>query len=209
VRVVGILDSSIVRGLFLNASFVRDNFGAVRPSFFMFELKPGADGVSVGRELRRTFVAVQMQTFFLAALVEENTATTSAFFDLLEGYLAMGLLVGMAGLGIITMRNVVERRSEIGALRAIGFRRSMVLKSLLIETSYVALVGIVIGVVLGVLLGYRIWLDFLTQADAYVVPWSRILIVSAVAYLAAMATTVSPSVRAARLPPAEALRYVE
>jgi putative ABC transport system permease protein len=85
----------------------------------------------------------------------------------------------------------------------------MVLKSLLIETSYVALVGIAIGVVLGVLLGYRIWLDFLTQADAYIVPWDRILIVSAVAYLAAMATTVSPSVHAARLPPAEALRYTE
>jgi putative ABC transport system permease protein len=209
VQIVGILDSSIVRGLFLNASFVRDNFGAVRPSFFMFKLNPGADGITVGRELERTFVAVQMQTFFLAALVEESTATTNAFFDLLEGYLAMGLLVGMAGLGIITMRNVVERRSEIGALRAIGFRRSMVLKSLLIETSYVALVGIAIGVVLGVLLGYRIWLDFLTQADAYIVPWDRILIVSAVAYLAAMATTVSPSVHAARLPPAEALRYTE
>jgi putative ABC transport system permease protein len=209
VRIVGILDSSAVRGLFLNGSFVRNDFGAVRPSFFMFKLRPGAEGVGVGRGLEREFVEIQMQAFVIAALVEESTATTNAFFDLLEGYLAMGLLVGMAGLGIITMRNVVERRSEIGALRAIGFRRSMVLKSLLIETSYVALVGIAIGVVLGVLLGYRIWLDFLTQADEYVVPWSRILIVSAVAYLAAMATTVSPSVRAARLPPAEALRYVE
>ncbi len=209
VRIVGILDSQIVRGLFLNASFVRDRFGAVRPSFFMFEIAPGADGVGVGRGLEREFVGIQMQTFVLAALVAENTATTNAFFDLLEGYLAMGLLVGMAGLGIITMRSVVERRAEIGALRALGFRRSMVLKSLLIETSYVALVGIAIGVVLGVLLGYRIWLDFLTQADEYVIPWGRILIVSAVAYLAAMATTVSPSVRAARLPPAEALRYSE
>ena len=209
VEIAGILDSAIVRGLFLNESFIRGSFGAARPSFFMFELAPGEDGVLVGRELERTFVAIQMQTFVIAALVEENTATTSAFFDLLEGYLAMGLLVGMAGLGIITMRNVVERRAEIGALRAIGFRRSMVLKSLLIETSYVALIGIAIGVVLGVLLGYRIFLDFLTQADEFLVPWDRILVVSAVAYLAAMATTVSPSVRAARLPPAEALRYVE
>lgn len=209
IRIAGILDSSVVRGMFLNASFVREDFMAVRPSFFMFTLRPGADGVSAGRELERTFVAIRMQTFVIAALVEESTATTNAFFDLLEGYLAMGLLVGMAGLGIITMRNVVERRAEIGALRALGFRRSMVLKSLLIETSYVALVGIAIGVVLGVLLGYRVYLDFLTQADAYVVPWGRILLISLVAYLAAMATTISPSVRAARLPPAEALRYSE
>lgn len=209
VRIVGILDSAVVRGLFLNGSFVGTAFGATYPSFFMVKLVPGANGVLVGRELERTFVAIQMQTFVLSALVEESTRTTNAFFDLLEGYLAMGLLVGMAGLGIITMRNVVERRSEIGALRALGFRRSMVLKSLLIETSYVALVGIAIGVVLGVLLGYRIWLDFLIQADAYIVPWDRILFVSGVAYLAAVATTVSPSIRAARLPPAEALRYVE
>ncbi len=209
VRIVGILDSQIVRGLFMNGTFVREQFGASDPSFFMFKLNPGVDELTVGREIERTFITIQMQTFAIRPLIEENTEVTNAFFDLLEGYLAMGLLVGIAGLGIITMRNVVERRQEIGALRAVGFRRSMVLKSLLIETSYVAVVGIVIGVLLGILLGYRIWVDFLPQAEEFLIPWNRILLISAVAYVAALATTISPSLRAARLPPAEALRYVE
>lgn len=209
VRIVGILNSQAFSAFFLTGTTVREEFGALTPSFFLFKLRAGADGVVVGRELERTFLDLQMQTFVISAIVEENLEANNAFFDLLEGYLAMGLFVGIAGLGIVTMRNVIERRQEMGALRAIGFQRSMILKSLLIENSYVALLGILIGVVLGVLLGYRIWLDFLATADAFVVPWAKIALVAGIAYGMSLLTTVLPAIRAARLPPAEALRYVE
>ncbi len=209
VRIVGILDSQAFRALFVNGTVVREEFGAVAPNFFLFKLGGGADGIPVAREIERTFLDLQMQTFVLAAIVGENLEVNNAFFDLLEGYLAMGLLVGIAGLGIVTIRNVVERRPEMGALRAIGFQRGMILKSLLIENSYVALLGILLGVVLGILLGYRIWLDFITGADVFIVPWATIALVSGVAYGMGLLTTVAPAIRAARLPPAEALRYVE
>jgi len=37
---------------------------------------------------------------------------------IVRGYLALGLVVGVAGVGIISIRSVVERRNEIGILRA-------------------------------------------------------------------------------------------
>ena len=40
--------------------------------------------------------------------------------------MGLGLIVGVAALGVITARAVVERRQQIGVLRAIGFRRRMV-----------------------------------------------------------------------------------
>jgi putative ABC transport system permease protein len=40
--------------------------------------------------------------------------------------MALGLIVGVAALGVISARSVVERRQQIGVLRAVGFRRGMV-----------------------------------------------------------------------------------
>ena len=46
---------------------------------------------------------------------------TQLFFNLLIGFMSLGLLVGIAALGVISARTVVERRHGIGVLRAIGF----------------------------------------------------------------------------------------
>ena len=42
---------------------------------------------------------------------------------LLLGFMGLGLIVGVAALGVISARSVVERRQQIGVLRSIGFRR--------------------------------------------------------------------------------------
>ena len=59
--------------------------------------------------------------------------------------MGLGLIVGVAALGVISARSVVERRQQIGVLRAIGFRRGMVQASFLLESSFVALTAIVVG----------------------------------------------------------------
>ena len=53
--------------------------------------------------------------------------------------MGLGLVVGVAALGVITARSVVERRQQIGVLRAIGFQRRMVQLSFLLESSFIAL----------------------------------------------------------------------
>ena len=40
--------------------------------------------------------------------------------------MGLGLVVGVAALGVISARAVVERKQQIGILRAIGFRRRMI-----------------------------------------------------------------------------------
>ena len=53
--------------------------------------------------------------------------------------MGLGLVVGVAALGVISARAVVERRQQIGVLRAIGFRRRMVQAAFLLESSFIAL----------------------------------------------------------------------
>ena len=44
-------------------------------------------------------------------------------FQVLGG---LGLLLGSAGLGVVVLRNVLERRGELGLLQAVGFRKRTV-----------------------------------------------------------------------------------
>src|SRR2546427_542465 len=104
------------------------------------------------------------------------------------------------------MRNVGERRQETGALRALGFRKSMVLRSFLIELSFIALTGIAMGVALGVALSYDLYLRFFANQAAFVIPWERLLLLGGIAFLGAVLATASPAIRASRMPPAEAPR---
>ncbi|MFN8537301.1 MAG: hypothetical protein U0232_07465 [Thermomicrobiales bacterium] len=55
--------------------------------------------------------------------MEENNRANAGFFALLKGFIGLGLVVGIAALGVVAFRAVVERRQQIGMLRAIGFGR--------------------------------------------------------------------------------------
>ena len=48
----------------------------------------------------------------------------SGFFYLMQGFMGLGLFVGVAAVGVIAFRTVVERRQQIGMLRAIGYTRT-------------------------------------------------------------------------------------
>ena len=118
-------------------------------------------------------------------------------------------MVGIASLGVVATRAVVERRQQIGVLRAIGYRRRVVQLSFLLESSFIALLGIAIGVGLGTIISYNIFEDVKEDAETlrFSFPWLQILAIVAVAYLFSMVTTFLPARQASRIYPAEALRY--
>ncbi|HEX8919506.1 MAG TPA: FtsX-like permease family protein, partial [Chloroflexota bacterium] len=131
------------------------------------------------------------------------------FNNLLLAFMALGLIVGIAALGVIAMRATVERRQQIGMLRAIGFQRSMVRSSFLLESSFVSLLGTGIGMSLGLLLGHQV-VDYFGKSDPSLhaaVPWLQVAAFGLLTYLAALATTWLPAWQASRVYPAEALRY--
>jgi putative ABC transport system permease protein len=129
--------------------------------------------------------------------------------QLLQTFMGVGLLAGVAGLGVLSARAVVERRQQIGVLRALGFTRRAVQAVFLLEASVVALLGIAVGVVLGLGLASRL-VAFLSREFPeimFAVPWWQIGGIAAFAYLAAVAMTTWPAWRAGRIEPSTALRY--
>jgi putative ABC transport system permease protein len=125
------------------------------------------------------------------------------------GFLTVGLVVGVAALGVISTRAVVERRQQIGMLRALGFQREMVSWIFLVESSFVALLGIGLGAGLALIPASQMITDMATDIPgiSFQVPWKEILLVSGLAYAMTLLTTWLPARQASQVLPAEALRY--
>ena len=178
---------------------------------YRFRVAGGVDPKQASKSLEAAFVEHGMEAEDLEGLLGDQAAVERGFWRLFTGFMALGLLVGVAALGVISTRAVVERRQQIGVLRAIGYRRRMVQLSFLLESSFVSLLGIAIGAVLGIVLAYQAVSDIREEEGIdtirFTIPWIQIVGMIGVAYLFSLVTTFLPARQASRTYPAEALRY--
>jgi putative ABC transport system permease protein len=213
--VIGVLSDStpqLMVGIWTSQQTLAPVFGnRVLPTTHLFALKPGVDPKATATRLESAFLANGMQADSVRKLLADAVSASLTFDRLIMGFMGLGLIVGVAALGVITARAVVERRQQIGVLRAIGFSRRMVQASFLIESSFVALTAIAVGTGLGLIVGYNVISDSRRTPSwsnmAFTVPWSTLAVIFLAVYAVALATTLAPARSASRVYPAEALRY--
>ena len=185
--------------------------GRIRPTIHYFELAAGVDPEDTAARLEAAFVPSGLEAQSVQQVVDDAVAGSRTFNRLVQGFLGLGLIVGVAALGVISARAVVERRQQIGVMRAIGFRTGMVQVAFLLESSFIALTSILAGTVLGLLLAWNIIRDQQSQPSwenlELVVPWLNLAVIFFVVYVVALAATLAPAIRASKIHPAEALRY--
>jgi putative ABC transport system permease protein len=185
--------------------------GRVQPTIHYFALAPGVDPKKAAASLESAFLANGLDAESIQQVVDDTIAANLTFNHLIQGFLGLGLLVGVAALGVISARAVVERRQQIGVMRAIGFRSRMVQAAFLLESSFVALTAILVGTALGLVLAWNIVHDQQQEPSwsnlRLVVPWLNLGLIFLVVYAVAVAATLAPAIRASRIRPAEALRY--
>ena len=172
-------------------------------------------GVSPERlagSLQATFLADSLVATPVASSVRRMFAANISFFRLMQGFLALGLVVGIVGLGVVMVRAVRERRRTIGVLRALGVRARTVQRSFLMESAIIAVEGIGLGAVFGVL---TTWLMYQKSAMfegvrvAFPVEWATIAVLCGATVVASLAASVAPARRAARTLPAVAVRVAD
>lgn len=173
---------------------------------------PGEDISQLTTSLQGHYLTNGLVATDLRASVEESYAATNQFFRLMQGYLALGLLVGITSLGVIMVRAVRERRRAIGVLRALGFQARTIRRAFLAESTFVAVEGVLIGTVLGVAttwLLYRNSAAFATFDAPYPIAWTQIAVLIGVTLLASLLATIGPARRAAAIRPAIAVRVAD
>jgi len=129
-------------------------------------------------------------------------ATESTFSSLFLALAGVALLIGGIGVANTMVISVLERRSEIGLRRALGANKGQIRGQFLTESVAMAALGGIIGTVLGLgatlaYAGYHHW--------PLVIPLPSTLAGLGGAVLVGVVAGVYPSMRAAGLPPTEAL----
>jgi putative ABC transport system permease protein len=122
---------------------------------------------------------------------------------------AIALVVGSIGMLNTMIVSVLERTQEIGILRAIGWRKSRIMRMILIESFTLSIAGAAIGILLAVIM-IRILTHF-PAAQGFihkdVITLNVVLTGYVVSLLVGLVGGAYPALRGASLPPTEALRY--
>lgn len=178
---------------------------------YLFRLDEGVDPGEAAKRIERAYRSLGMDVDDIeseAAAIQEDSTRV---FQLFQAYLGLGLIVGVASIGIVTSRAVLERRREIGMLKAIGFTKRMVAGAFLVEVLFVLTAAALIGTTMGLAIARAVYVGQLSvfPGITWQVPWGRIFQMLGLALVATVLATLWPVKRAADVPAAEALRTIE
>ncbi len=211
--VIGVLDSKVstFQGVFVDQQTFNQVFKDPSAINYYVKVASGVNSKTYAQSIESSLITYGVQADSIKEQLKKAASQSQGFLYLIEGFMGLGLLVGIAALGVVSFRSVVERRQQIGMLRAIGYQRNMVSASFLIESSMITLLGVASGASLGLILAYQLMTssDFAgtTSGTSFVVPWLLISAFIIISVGASLLMAYIPSRQAARVPIAEALRY--
>lgn len=212
VVVGGILSQSsqlFSQGVWMSGETVDEKYGGVPTRIYVShsaEISSSELEDSLSRDLASDGVytsVIEDEILILLGLI-------FAILAIFQAYLALGLVVGIAGIGVVTYRSVSERSAEIGMLRAIGFRKSMVLKSMIVEISWTSLLGMINGALVALAFHYAIYQTFWEeQGVELILPWLEVSLILIGGWILVLAATWVPVRKATKVTPSESLSIAD
>jgi putative ABC transport system permease protein len=172
IQLVGAVANSILQGglLIQESEFIKrfPNEGGYK----MFLIDAAPDSIDeTSKLLSRTFQNAGLELTPTALRLDSFNAVQNTYLGTFQILGVLGLLLGSAGLGIVLLRNVLERRGELGLLTAVGFQRAQLQK--LVVGEHAALLGL--GIAIGLVAAAVAVLPSLLSTTAKL-PWSSLAV---------------------------------
>src|SRR5437764_9486493 len=174
--------------------------------------------VTKSKEIAGVEDAIKKEGFSTFSIVDASKGI-ARFFTFLDLFLGIfgSLALAVASLGIVNtlVMAILERRREIGIMKAIGASDGDVQKIFFCEAGSMGLLGGALGVSLGWMIGRIINFGtnvYLQRQDVkpenfWYVPWWLVAAALAFSILVSLLAGLYPAARAARLDPVKALRH--
>ena len=189
-----------------------DTSASIPTQSYYFKVAPGQDKRALALALGSAYLDNGLETTVLEDAIWQVRGPRILLSNVLLGIVGLTLLLGVAALAITGTRAVIERRQQIGMLRALGCERGLIQGVFLLESFLVGALGSVLGMILGLVLARNIFAaNFFEQYQTgltFSIPWSQIGLIIGIAFLASLFGALLPSWQAGKVAPAEALRYV-
>lgn len=178
---------------------------------YYFKVAAGQDKRALALALGSAYLDNGLETTVLEDAIWQIRGPRILLSNVLLGVVGLTLLLGVAALAITGTRAVIERRQQIGMLRALGCKRHLVQFAFLLESFLVGVLGSSLGVALGIVLAHNIFsVNFFERFNlglTFSIPWNQLGLIVGVALLSAFLGALLPAWQAGRVAPAEALRY--
>ena len=180
---------------------------ALSDEVVLVKARPGTDLAGLRSGLERAtdpFLVVQVQD--PEQYKGGQASQINSLLALLYGLLALAIVIAVLGIINTLALSVVERRREIGMLRAVGMQRPQVRRTIYLESMLIAVFGALVGVVLGIAFG---WGFVRTLRDegltTIAVPWGQVVAMLVGSAVVGVLAALWPAARAARTRPLEAI----
>lgn len=137
---------------------------------------------------------------------DQASQAVDQMLNILYALLALAVIIAILGIVNTLTLNVIERRQEIGMLRAVGGHRRQIRIMITLEAVQIAVFGAVMGILIGLFLGWT-FLEVLADEglDTISIPIANLLWMLAGSVVVGILAAVWPANRAAKTPPLDAI----
>jgi putative ABC transport system permease protein len=189
--------------LVINRQFYQGHWDDDRVDAFDVYLQPGADGAAVKAEIERRYkLKHRLWVLSRAELQGHIDGMIERLYGIAFGQQLVVMVVAALGVVMALLISVLQRRRELGLLRAIGATRSQVLRCVVAEASLMGLIGTLIGLTVGIPLEWYALRVVILEETGYsfpvYVPWTASLLIAAASLLTARLAGLGPALYAVR-----------
>ncbi|MBC2680956.1 FtsX-like permease family protein [Corynebacterium sp. 4HC-13] len=163
------------------------------------------------QKLREELETVTSDYLVVQVLTTQQFAGAQAvmidqILNILYALLSLAIIVAILGIINTLALNVVERRQEVGMLRAVGTKRRQIRGMITLEAVQIAVFGALVGVGIGLFLGWAFVSVLGNEGLGHViVPWTQVALMIVGSAFVGVVAAVWPAVKAAKTPPLEAI----
>ena len=142
-RVVGFLENSVLQGSLIVSE---ENFKRAFPSIggYRYFLGGGESGDVKILEERLSDVGFDARS--ATQMLADFQKVQNTYISTFQSLGALGLLLGTFGLAVVQVRSVLERRKELALMRSVGFTIGQLSRMVLMENSYLLILGLAVGI---------------------------------------------------------------
>jgi hypothetical protein len=148
IRIVGVIANSILQGGLI---IDEDAFTRIFPSqggHQMLLIQTPLDQANhVAARFSKAFSDAGLEVTPAARRLAQFNAVENAFLSIFQALGGLGMVLGSAGLAVVVLRNVMERRGELALLHAVGFSKARLVKLILLEHWGLLAAGLAAGTV--------------------------------------------------------------
>ena len=212
VTVGGVLSQSsqlFSQGIWMDGEIVSEQFGGVATRIYVSHTSD-ISSAELEESLSKDLAADGVYTSVIEDEILIILGLIFAILAIFQAYLALGLIVGIAGIGVVTYRSVSERSGQIGMLRALGFRKSMVMKGMILEVTWTSLLGMLNGSLVALAFHYGIYKTFWEEQGVdLILPWFEVVSMVIGGWILVLAATWIPVRKATKITPSRALSSLD